>query len=156
MWLLYVLACALEETRESAAEPPCEPGPTPTLEIGQGELSFTELLGENDAVELVFGPQGGVHVALALRATRLDDSAPVISQITGEVEGELLADVRPYLIFRCVGPDDIQEVWGAILVFSAPMAELEDREVFLRATVTDAAGTVAEVTKWALLVNAED
>jgi hypothetical protein len=156
MWLLWFLACAPEEKEDSFVELPCEPGQRPTLEIGQGEDSFAELLGEDATLELMNGPQGGIHAALALRATRLDESAPVVSRITGVIEGEIVADVRPYLSFRCVGPDGIQEVWGAILVFSATMAELEGREVHLRANVTDVAGSVAEATNHALLVNTED
>src|SRR5690606_16727858 len=63
------------DTSTGEPEPPppaCLPGDeTPTLELGNGEAGFMD----SDAVTLVYGPQGGYHIVLGLRATYLDASA---------------------------------------------------------------------------------
>lgn len=110
MVLLWFLACAASEAEDSADESRCEPGPQPTLEIGTGELSFSPLPSSGGRLELVQGPQGGIHAIVAFRARWLDSSAPVVTRIVSEVDGEILADVVPYLSFRCVGPQGLQEL----------------------------------------------
>ncbi len=156
MLLLWLLACASAGEEDSPGVEPCEPGTLPTLEIGTGERSFSSIEEEDGELELVRGPQGGVHAVIAFRARMLDDSAPVVTRIVTEANGEILADVTPYLSFRCVGPDGIQEAWGAIMVFSSSDLDvLDGRSVRITATVTDVAGTVAHATVEALLVNGE-
>ena len=155
MVLFWLLACAVA-AQDSPSGEPCEPGTEPWLEIGKGERSFSLMSAEDGELELVRGPQGGVHAAVAFRARLLDDSAPVVTRIVAEADGQILADVSPYLSFRCVGPDGMQEAWGAILVFStADPDSLDGRQITLTATVTDVANSVAHATVHATLVNAE-
>ncbi len=156
MVLLWFLACAASGEEDSSDEALCEPGPRPTLEIGTGEQAFSPLSSGGGTLELVYGPQGGVHAVLALRARGLDDTSPVVTRIVSEVDGEILADVVPYLSFRCVGPNGAQEVSGAILVYSTPdLDRLVGQEATIIATATDAAGSVAYATARALMVNGE-
>lgn len=152
MMLLWLLACAPEE-EEVLTQDPCAPGEPATLEIGKGERSYAPMESDDGVVQLVHGPQGGFHVVISLRATYLDDSRPVVVHMTGEVEGEKVADVMSYLTFRCNGTDRVLEAWGALLLFDATPEELDGRELLISATAMDAVGTVVTASTTALIID---
>lgn len=152
MLLFLLWACApSEDTATPSNTDPCEPGDAPTLEIGKGELSYTPMESDDGLIELVHGPQGGFHLALSLQATFLDDSGPAVGHITGSIDGEILADISPYLNFRCDGPQGVEVAWGALLVYDAQPTDLDGKETIITATVTDAAGTTLTATTTAII-----
>ena len=148
MVLLLLWACASSHAPNTD---PCEPGDAPTLEIGKGVLSYTPMESDYGLIELVHGPQGGFHLALTLRATFLDDSGPAIGHITGSIDGEILADIFPYLNFRCDELLEAEEAWGALLAYDALPEDLDGKETLIHATVTDAAGTLLTASTTAII-----
>lgn len=138
-WLLVLWACAGDEAGEEEAADGCVAGDAPTLEIGTGDLSFSEIPAEGGRVPLVHGPQGGYHTTLALRARSLDAPEALTGRLTGWLGGEVRAEVVPYLSFRCNGAVDAQEVWNLLLVWDAQPEELDGQAVEVEAVVVDAA-----------------
>lgn len=153
MILFWMLACATSDADVGKGNDPCEPGDTPTLEIGKGDLSFTPMSENEGEIDLVHGPQGGFHVVIALRATFLDTSESAIGHLTGTLNGEVIADEYPYLVFRCNGPEGAEESWGALLVYDATPEELNGQETTINATVTDSGGREISATTNAFIID---
>ncbi len=126
---------------------PCLPGPSPTLEIGHGELEYIALPTDTPLeVELIHGPQGGYHVNIALQATQLDQSNPWIIELLGYIDGDLVGETRPYATMRCNGTAEALQSWGLLLIWDAIPAELDGRIANVEATATDASGTSVTAT----------
>lgn len=84
MWLL-LLACVEKETMcERASEVEA------SLELGVGEKEFTPL-GEGDALERVYGSQGGSHVWIAVLATGIH---PGVKAVLGPDQDTPVVDVN--------------------------------------------------------------
>lgn len=61
---------------------PCESSSSATLELGGGLEEFVPL-GDPPALDLVYGPQGGVHVEVSLLARGLDATSPWRTELRG-------------------------------------------------------------------------
>ena len=138
--LLALLGCSGEGEDADPDLDPCLPGEDADILLGIGEFAFEEI-GEEAVVELVRGPQGGYHVALAIEARFLDPSTTWDLSLLGEVEGELLGETHPYLAMRCNTGAGALQGWGALLIFDAQPEDLHEKWVDVSAEVIDASGT---------------
>ncbi len=117
----------------------CRPGDTPTLQIGTGVDEFVPLP-EPPALELVYGPQGGVHVDISLRVTQLAMNDLWSVGLRGVVGGVVRGDVRAQVEPACNTPVEVQEVVGLRLIWNDDVTAadlLDPVGVFI--DVTDAA-----------------
>ncbi len=112
--LLIVLVCGL--TQAGCLPRACQPGDSPTLALGTGVEDFVPLA-DPPTLDLVYGPQGGVHVDIALRATELDSSALWTIDLRGLVDGVVRGDARPQVEARCTPDVDALDVTGLRLVW---------------------------------------
>ncbi len=144
MTLLLVVAC--EEVHEPGS--PCAAGDDPTLTIGVGETSY-EPVPDNTEIPLVFGPQGGWHVTMAIEATYLDISEPWTAELTGTIDGALVANTVPWVDGRCNEARGTTQGWNLQLIFSEDWEDVIDRDMEVHASVIDALGT--KVTDDALI-----
>ncbi len=81
------------DTRASDTGTPQTCGVTPPeLSVGTGVEAF-EPLSDLDAVEVVFGPQGGYHIVAALRACHMSPLLTVHIEMIDEATGATVADV---------------------------------------------------------------
>lgn len=129
--LLPLLAGCLRET--------CKPGTDPTLEIGTGERGF-QPLGHDPTMEIVHGPQGGYHAAIALDATYLDASDLMLGVFEGTVDGEVVGHTEPWLQMRCNPRTASLQAWNALLVWDAEPEELHGKAATVDVTVRDTRG----------------
>ena len=81
---------------------------------------------------------------IGLAATRIDASDLVTGHLTGTIDGEVYAEVAPWLDFRC--EEGAQVSWGTRLIYDATPSFLDGRETTVTAEVTDASGTTVETT----------
>lgn len=121
---------------------PCLPGEAPTLRLGTGELAYEALPEDDAALEVIHGPQGGVHVLIGLAATYADASALWTAHLTGRIDGALAAEAFPYLEARCNGAAGELQTWGTLLVWELPPESLDGATAEIDAEVTDASGAV--------------
>jgi hypothetical protein len=130
-------------------EDPCAPGGTASLQIGEGDLSY-QCLGDGDTIELIHGPQGGVHTLIALQARNIDGSAELEGELRGYLDGVQRGGSYPYLNFRCRDGEGL-EVWNLFLFWDAPPEELHMQNVHIEVEFTDAAGEVMSASKEAII-----
>ena len=143
--LLLLLGCG----GDPAADP-CAPGDAPTLAIGTGEVGF-ESTAENEPIELVYGPQGGVHLLVAMEATFINDTELVEGQLEGWIDGEQYATSSPWLTFRCNPQTDTQQTWGTFLIYDTEPGWLHGVTTEVRATIRDVDGTeLTTSTTWVI------
>ncbi len=124
--------------------PDCRPGDAPTLEVGTGVDEFVPLA-DPPTLELVYGPQGCVHVDISLRATQLTMSDLWSVGLRGLVAGVVRGDIRAQPEPGCNAPEEVQEVVGLRLIWNDDVsaADLLD-PVDVIVDVTDAAGISVE------------
>lgn len=157
---LLLAACAAEDAGGEDdvvvfdPDDPCVPGMEPSLELGAGATAYAPFV-SGAALELVHGPQGGVHTYMALEARGVDASEELVGELRGYLDGVQIGASYPYLNFRCRAPegDDPggQQVWGVLLIWDAPPESLHLRSVHIEAEVTDASGVVVTTCKDAIL-----
>lgn len=128
---------------------PCVPGPSPGLEIGQGEYAY-EPYADGEMIELIHGPQGGVHTLTGLLARDIDGSEELEGVLRGYVGEEQLGGSFPYLDFRCATDEGLQ-VWNVFLFWDAPPEDLHMQPVRIEVEFTDASGTVVTASKQAVI-----
>ncbi|MCK6522379.1 hypothetical protein L6R49_13180 [Myxococcota bacterium] len=136
------------------AEPPgdpCLPGESPTLRLGTGELAYEALPDAGATLEVIHGPQGGVHTLIGLAATYADASDLWTAHLTGTIDGVLAAEAFPYLEARCNGGAGELQTWGTLLVWELSPEELDGATAEVHAEVTDAAGASLTATLTATL-----
>lgn len=160
--LLWLSSCAQESVDEDTAaaddvddtgEPdpgnhPCNPGPDPRLDIGQGEFQY-EPLEAGGMIELIHGPQGGVHTLTGLFARDIDGSEELTAEFRGYLGDEQVGGSFPYLNFRC--GDDGLFAWGVFLFWDAPPEQLHMQTVRIEVEFTSACGTVLQASKEAII-----
>lgn len=160
---LVLLACALNpacaaESDDPVAETdvaedpddPCRPGGEPALEIGTGETAYASL-DDGAILELYHGPQGGVHVLVALQAEHIDASEELDAVLRGYVGGEPLGASFPYLNMRCNKAEGGLQSWNLFLIWDAAPEQLHLQTVHIEAEITDAAGVVVSASKDAVI-----
>lgn len=145
--LALLLACA----EDPPPGDPCLPGDAPTLALGTGELAYETLPEEGARLEIIHGPQGGVHALIGLAATYADASALWTAHITGRIDGEVAAEAFPYLEARCNGAAGELQTWGTLLVWELSPEALDGATAEVHAEVTDAAGATLTATLTATL-----
>lgn len=131
----------------------CATGENPTLIIGHGEDGY-EPLEDGGQLELIHGPQGGVHTFMALHAERIDASEELVGRLEGYLGGELAATSAPYLDMRCNGAEGGLQVWSVLLIWEAPPEDLHLQPVTIDAEVVDTQGVKVTATKEAILHDA--
>lgn len=131
MMILWLLACG----------DPCRPGSDPTLEIGLGREQYFRAE-DGDEGLLVYGPQGGQHVDLAISATHLDPSTTASAEIEGRLDGTLVAAGSPWFDLTC--EDNSLRASGLRMILEVPPSEVQQQVLDVLVTVRDSAGT--EVT----------
>jgi hypothetical protein len=133
----------------------CETGADPTLVIGTGEQAYEPMRAE---VGLVHGPQGGYHVLIAFEATHLADGL-IGGQLSGTLDGEVVATSAPWLELRCNPDTDTQQVWGQLLIYSNGGLEdlqpedLDGQPTTIKATLTDVDGTAVSASVDTVIVD---
>lgn len=142
-----LLACA----EDTPPGDPCLPGEAPTLRLGTGELAYEALPDEGASLEIIHGPQGGVHVLIGLAATYADASDLWTAHLTGHIDGALVAEAFPYLEARCNGAAGELQTWGTFLVWELSPEALDGATAQIHAEVSDAAGTALTASLTATL-----
>jgi hypothetical protein len=154
--LALTLACASEagtdEQDDVEIDPndPCKPGGVPSLEIGQGETAFAPLE-PFGTLELIHGPQGGVHVLVALHAEHIDASEELTAVLHGYLGGEPVGASFPYVNMRCNAAEGGLQSWNILLIWDATPEQLHLQPVHIDAELTDASGTVVSACKDAII-----
>jgi hypothetical protein len=159
--LLGLSSCAPETVGEGTAaddlgdtgdtggpNDPCTPGPNPSLEIGQGEFQF-ELLEPGGMIELIHGPQGGVHTLTGLLARDIDGGDELTAEFRGYLGDAQVGGSFPYVNFRC--GDEGLFAWGVFLFWDAPPEQLHLQTVRIEVEFTSACGTVLQASKEAII-----
>ncbi len=129
---------------------PCTPGDAPTLVIGTGEVAYAPLA-DGETIELVRGPQGGVHTLIALHAEDIDASEEVLGKLEGYLDGEPLASSSPYLNMRCNSAAGGLQVWNLFLVWDAAPEALHQQPIVIEAEVVDLDGVKVTASKEAII-----
>lgn len=142
-----LLACA----DEPPPGDPCLPGEAPTLRLGTGELAYEALPEQGASLEIIHGPQGGVHVLIGLAAAYADASDLWTAHLTGRIDRAVAAEAFPYLEARCNGAAGELQTWGTLLVWELSPEALDGATAEIDATVTDAAGTTLSASITATL-----
>jgi hypothetical protein len=128
---------------------PCTPGPNPSLEIGQGEYQF-EPLEAGGMIELIHGPQGGVHTLTGLHARDIDGDEQLTAEFRGYLGGEQVGGSFPYINFRC-DADEGLFAWGVLLFWELPPAQLHMQTVRIEVEFSDTCGTTLQASKEAVI-----
>ena len=141
---LLLLACALALTTACSGAP-CQASARSTLEIGGGLDDF-EPLEDPPSLDLVYGPQGGVHVDVSLLATGLDASEPWRTDVWGfqdDVQVASSLQTLPQPTCRTDGAG--AQVTGLRLIFENQVrpSDLDD-PIEIIARVTDSLDNVAD------------
>lgn len=158
--LLCLSSCAQETVSEDASaddigsadapdDDPCTPGPNPSLEIGQGEFQF-EPLEAGGIIELIHGPQGGVHTLTGLLARDIDGDEELTAEFRGYLGDEQVGGSFPYINFRC-GGDEGLFAWGVYLFWELPPEQLHMQTVRIEVEFSDTCGTVLQASKEAVI-----
>jgi hypothetical protein len=132
-----MVGCADKNRPAAAVQPPCPVGPTPTLTVGHGAMEFMEFNGSDTPVELVHGPQGGVHSNIALHARHVDQDSSYRLEIDGTVGDVEVAYTVPWVEFNCLEESDTLESTGALLIWDANPEALHGQPVSFTATLVD-------------------
>ncbi len=141
---LLLLACALALTTACSGAP-CQASARSTLEIGGGLDDFVPL-DSPASLDLVYGPQGGVHVDVSLLATGLDASEPWRTDVLGfqdDVQVASSLQTLPQPTCRTDGAG--AQVTGLRLIFENQVrpSDLDD-PIEIIARVTDSLDNVAD------------
>jgi hypothetical protein len=147
--ILGVAACAAIAGCDA---PGCEPNDEPTLEIGKGLSEFTALDEGGRELELIHGTQGGFHTDIALQATGLDGSDAATARIIGTLDGDELAETRPYVDLRCNPRANAQQAWALRLIWDSTPEELDGAVVSIELEITDVSGTTLSVVATDVLI----
>jgi hypothetical protein len=131
----------------------CASGANPSLTIGHGATGY-EALEDGGQIELIHGPQGGVHTLMALHAEDIDASEELVGRLEGFLGGELTATSAPYLDMRCNGAEGGLQVWSVLLIWEAAPEALHLQPVTIDAEVIDAQGVKVTATKEAIIHDA--
>lgn len=134
---------------EEDAEDPCVPGPNPSLEIGEGELEYLPFA-DGAMIELIHGPQGGVHTLTGLVARDIDARGDLDGVLRGYLGDEQVGGSYPFLEFRCKA-DEGQQVWGVFLFWDIAPELLHMQTVRIEVDVTDASGKKVTASKQAVI-----
>jgi len=141
------------DTNDDSSDPasPCSPGGgEPKLEIGHGETAYLPLE-PGGSLELIHGPQGGVHVLVALQAAYIDASDEVVASFRGYIDGEQLGASFPFLNMRCNEAEGGVQSWNTFLIWDAQPEDLHLQTVHIEVELTDASGLVLNASKEAVL-----
>jgi hypothetical protein len=116
-----------------------------SLMLGNGEAGFLD----SDAVELVYGPQGGYHIVLGLRATFIDATGELSATINGTVDGQVLGTCSPSLTMSCNSSTRSLETSGILLIWDPGVLpeDIEGKTATVEVTLTDAAGQTHTATR---------
>ena len=154
------LGCASEPNEDLAAtsntsaepdpEDPCLAGGEPSLEIGQGDTAFASFE-DGATLELIHGPQGGVHVVIALQAVNIDASEELDAVLRGYVDAVQLGASYPYLNMRCNTEAGGLQSWNLLLIWDALPEQLHLQTIHIEAEITDASGTLVSASKDAVI-----
>jgi hypothetical protein len=134
---------------EAPLDAACEPSETPTLELGAGESAYASFE-PGATLELVHGPQGGVHTFMALEARGIAADVELEGTLRGYLGEQQVGASYPFLNFRCRAGSGWQ-VWGLLLIWDAAPEDLHLQPVRIDVEVTDAAGVVVTASKEAVL-----
>lgn len=141
MMALWLLGCGS----------PCDPGRDPEVVIGTGDRAYAPL-SDGDAVDIVYGSQGGYHVDLALDGSRFDGDDVVSASFVGRIGGDDVAFAEPWFTLTCNPESGTQQAWGIRLIFDGLIPpELDGRALDISGQVTDARGLTAEASRQVLL-----
>jgi len=127
VWVMGLLGCAGADKADDteAAGDPCLAGDAPTLAIGVGETTY-EPFEAGSEVALIFGPQGGYHVVLALAGQYLDPEPVWTVTMTGSIDGERWGQTVPYAQPRCDAEAGLLIAWNLLLIWD----EVEDPDPY--------------------------
>lgn len=111
----------------------CGPPPEPSLELGTGTGTFRQLA-DGDELALVYGPQGGWHVDVAIRTVGLDADATLLEYAA--------RDEASVVSF----PAEMQLADNLVVPTADGWDRLGDRVVFDIGADTDVVGRTLELT----------
>ncbi len=136
--LLSLIACS----GSPAGSGGCDPSDEPTVTIGTGESEY-EPHESGDTAELVRGPQGGVHITLAVETTGFAIEEDLNASFEGEIDGVLVGQSFPFVFLRCNQAEDTQQAWGLRLIYDDDPENLDDQLTDVSVELTDADGRTA-------------
>ena len=147
MLLRHLLSALVLSLISGCTEDPCKPSAHDSLEIGEGRDDFSPL-GSPASMTLVYGPQGGVHVEVALLSRGLDASETWRVEIDGYQAGESLATSAETLQRpTCRQDGSGAEVTGQRLIFKDEVRPSDlEAPIDIVARVTDSLDNVATGT----------
>jgi len=141
-WLLLVLwGCSGAET-DLPTEDPCQGGDTPTLTVGTGDSAY-ESTTAGQALDLVRGAQGGVHLTLAVDATYLNPEERLEATLTGLIGGQPVGLSEPFVSLRCNPDTNTLQAWGLRLIYDEQPDLLDGQATDVTVELTDVDGRVA-------------
>jgi hypothetical protein len=136
----------------TAVRQPCGIPGEPEIELGLGASAYTPLP-EDGRVPWEIGPQGGMHVTGALQASGLDCGTPddhgdpddpVVTWVI-ERDGEVVGGFEGLRRWLEPGPDGGHRILNEhLLLYVAEAEEVEGAPLWMRASVEDRCGRVAE------------
>ena len=123
-----------------AATDPCEAGGPAGVELGHGLTSFAPF--GDEPAELIYGPQGGFHIEIGVRAWGLDDSDVAVARLRGLIDGAEVGSSAPYAMLECTPDGTALEALRLPLIWDTTPEMLHDAVATVELELTDAAGTV--------------
>jgi hypothetical protein len=123
---------------DSQPDDPCTLWDKPRIEVGHGELAFESLdeAGDTD-VELIYGPQGGWHSTIAIRAWGLDTATNYRLVLGGIIDEVTLGGGNPWAQFKCNRAVGALEYTGGLLIWESTPPELERKTATVEAWLLD-------------------
>jgi hypothetical protein len=144
LFMTLALGCAKGATSNAtdgstdSTDDPCTPWDTPRIEVGHGELSFEPLSDEElTPVELIYGPQGGWHSTIAVRAWGLDPTVGYHLVLGGIIDDVTIGGGVPWAQFKCNRAVEALEYTGGLLIWESTPAHLESKTATVEAWILD-------------------
>ena len=124
----------------------CRGGDEATLTLGTGVDAY-QPLPTPPTLDLIYGPQGGVHLDVSLRASGLDLSALWDVEIRGLIGGVVRADTRPQVEATCDEDLALSELVGMRLILHGDVRPVDLMDgIDVTARVTDGRDVTVEAT----------
>jgi len=112
----------------------------PAVSLGVGETRFS--ISDDMMLEPVFGPQGGYHFELAVRATGMLIDDPVAGELIARYDDEVVAVSRPWVGLRCNRKEKSSDATALQLVLNDDAPDLSGLDVQVQVTLQDQYGAV--------------
>lgn len=148
-WLLLLAGCPADPAD------PCAEGGDPAAEVGDGREGAFVPFAEGTPIDVVWGPQGGFHVELGVKAVNLPGTRPgratfyqgaALAFLADDADTQV-ADAVMYLRFTCERAHDAQVSTGnAMPLWAESPDELGGEAIRVELTLTSDDGDTLAAT----------